>query len=336
MNNNLDARLRRGSVISLSLVAIGGAVLSYASLYRAAVPTFGPYLATGFPFLTDALILGATLRFIVGSRNGTSTRHGWRLVAHSAVIGTVTLNAFASPSLADIPWHIAAPLAWSVLVELSGREMVGEYRRTSVTHSDRIPVRLWIAAPFESVRTALLMARLAEKSAVAARVSVGVHDATRQALRMTVADRRSRAVVRRQIRAGIVHPSTVVNAIGWDREESVSARDVLRSVLTNAMCDPALYSRPDTEIKAIESIELTSSGEPSAVRSVDLTSSNEINEGINYRFGEKRTAFRAALARCGGDVSAAIDLSRSEGIEISTGYAYQVSREVGKRSENVA
>ncbi len=37
---------------------------------QAAQPTFGPYLAGGFPLLVDLLILGASLQYVAGAKIG--------------------------------------------------------------------------------------------------------------------------------------------------------------------------------------------------------------------------------------------------------------------------
>lgn len=322
-----DARLRRASTLVLSLVAIGGAVLSYSTLYHAAVPTFGAYLAAPFPLLTDALILGSTLRFIIGARQGQA-RNGWRVTSHAAVIGTVTLNAMASPSLVAVPWHIAAPLAWSVLVELSGRDVLGEYQASvrSVARSERIPARLWVAAPVASVRTALLMARLGERSAVAARVSIAVHDASRQALRMALPDdRRTRAVIRRQLRSGVLRPERVVSAIGWTSGEAVSADAVLRTVLTDVMGSPSVYSEPVVKRSVKHSAAPVKRRVAQGAR-LTLLPSDQSGDGP---WPDKRRAVLDAINATDGTPKAVIEWLSLRNVSVSKRYVHTVKREAG-------
>ena len=329
MNTN-DRRLRSASIGVLSLVAIGGAALSYSSLYRAAVPTFGPYLAALFPLLTDALILGATLRFIVGAKQGQA-RNGWRWTSHAAVTGTVVLNAMAAPTLATVPWHIAAPLAWSVLVELSGRDVLGEHQAIrSVPRGERIPVRLWVAAPVASVRTALLMARLGERSAVAARVSIAVHDASRQALRMALPDdRRTRAVIRRQLRSGVLRPERVVSAIGWTSGEAVSADAVLRTVLTDVMGSPSVYSEPVVKRSVKRTVQHSAApAKRSAAQGAQLTllSSDQSGDGP---WPDKRSAVLDAINATDGTPKAVIEWLSLREVSVSKRYVHTVKREAG-------
>src|SRR3954452_2902998 len=102
------ARLRLWARIVLVPVGVIGAALSFASIYEAALPSYGPVLAAGFPFLVDFLILGVSLQYIAGARVGRP-RMGWRLTAHAGVAGTLLLNAMAAPDLAHLPWHVVAP-----------------------------------------------------------------------------------------------------------------------------------------------------------------------------------------------------------------------------------
>jgi hypothetical protein len=227
------------AIFVLSVPAAAGAVLSYASLYEYARPTFGPVLAAGFPLLVDALVLGASLAYVTGARVGRG-RAGWRMIAHLGVAGTILLNALAAERLEDVALHVTAPIVWSLLVEMTAREVVGEYRATHERPTDRIPLSLWLTAPVESARTFLLMRRLDERSAVRARVLVGAHAAAREALVLTLPGwfaRRARRVLRRQLRSGTLRPSVLMTAIGWgeaSRVVQVSTADALRTALRAA------------------------------------------------------------------------------------------------------
>lgn len=244
----------------LAVVAVIGAVLSYKSLYLYAEPKIGREAALAFPLLVDALVLGASLQYIDGVRKGRPIA-GWRLAAHIGVAGTIFLNFLAADGVwADVPVHVAAPIVWSVLVELTAREVLGDYRAAHDTPADRIPLRLWLSAPLESARTALLMARTGERSAAHARVLLGLHAAARQALRLAVPGiegRRVRRAVVVQLRAGSLDPRDLLDALG-DHDigtDGADHRDVLRAVTRYVLtahppAAPPVKSRPTVKPKA--------------------------------------------------------------------------------------
>lgn len=209
-------RFRRGAVAVLTPVALIGATLSFTSIYAAAAPIYGPVLAAAFPLLVDFLILGTLLMYVAGAKVGRP-RAGWRLTAHAGVAGTLFLNALAARQLQHVPWHVVAPAVWSVLVELTAREVLGEWRATHTTPPDRIPLALWLSAPIESARTRLLMMRTGERSATAARRAVGVHAAARSVMRRALGRRALdvRRTLRRQLRAGSLEPAVILAAVGW-------------------------------------------------------------------------------------------------------------------------
>jgi hypothetical protein len=206
------------AVVILAPVAVIGAALSFRSLYLAATPVFGPNMALGFPLLVDLLILGASLFYVSGAKVG-HPRAGWRLLAHVGVATTLALNAYASINRpGDIPWHITAPAVWSVLVELTSREMLGRWRATHTRPTDRIPRRLWLTAPGESIRTSWRMARTGERSAAVARIDADRCAAARDALARVLPGPRNRRVRRqitRRLWAGSINPEDVLVAIGW-------------------------------------------------------------------------------------------------------------------------
>jgi hypothetical protein len=193
----------------LAAVAGIGAALSYASLYGAAADVFPPVLAAGFPLLVDALILGASLRYVAGARLGRPVP-AWRVTAHAGIAGTIALNALAANTTAAVPWHVVAPAVWAVLVELSARDAIGDWRAEQ-TAVDRIPARLWVTAPVESARTWLHLARLS--AAVGARRDAAVLGAARTALRLSARGRSGRRVrreVARWLRTGALDPAQVL------------------------------------------------------------------------------------------------------------------------------
>ncbi len=253
-------RLSMWARVVLVPVAVIGAVLSYQSLYKAAQPTFGPYLAGGFPLLVDLLILGASLQYVAGAKIGRPMT-GWRLTAHCGVIGTLVLNALAARELHEVPWHITAPAVWAVLVELTGKQVLGQWRASQHAPAESIAPSLWLSSPIESFRTRLLMARTGERDAAGARISVGTAAAAREALNLSLPRRSSarrdarrvRRVVNRQLRAGSLPPQAVMEAVGWtspDQRPDRSPESILRAVVQTIL-------RPETPLPAepIETLE---------------------------------------------------------------------------------
>jgi hypothetical protein len=59
------------------------------------------------------------------------------------VVGTLTLNALAAEHLDDVPWHIAAPAVWAVLVELTAQQVRGDWSANHTARADSIPLSLW-------------------------------------------------------------------------------------------------------------------------------------------------------------------------------------------------
>jgi hypothetical protein len=239
-------RLSMWARVVLVPVAVIGAVLSYQSLYKAAQPTFGPYLAGGFPLLVDLLILGASLQYVAGAKIGRPMT-GWRLTAHCGVAGTLVLNALAARELGEVPWHVTAPAVWAVLVELTGKQVLGQWRATHQGPAASIAPSLWMSSPLESFRTRLLMARTGANDAHEARISVGTAAAAREALNLSLPRRSSprrdarrvRRVVNRQLRAGSLPPQAVMEAVGWTSTDEASTRSpevilraVVRTILT--------------------------------------------------------------------------------------------------------
>nr|WP_269326550.1 DUF2637 domain-containing protein [Kineosporia mesophila] len=236
-------------------VAVIGAVLSYQSLYKAALPTFGPYLAAGFPLLVDLLILGASLQYVAGAKIGRPMT-GWRLTAHCGVAGTLVLNALAARELGEVPWHVTAPAVWAVLVELTGKQVLGQWKAVHHGPAASIAPSLWLSAPVESVRTRLLMARTGVADAHQARIGVGTAAAAREALNLSLPRRvsprkdakRVRRVVNRQLRAGSLPPSAVLDAVGWTNPEKLpdrSPESILRAVVQTILRGPGHHEMED-------------------------------------------------------------------------------------------
>lgn len=237
-----QARILRAWALTVLIpVAVIGAALSFQSLYRAAEPVFGARLALGFPLLVDFLILGASLQYVAGAKTGRP-RAGWRWTAHAGVAGTLLLNAMAAHTVREVPWHVTAPAVWSVLVELTAREVLGQWRAIHAPLGDRIPLRLWLTAPIESTRTWLRIARRVEGEQAQARLDVGVHAAAVEALKIAIPQRRARRVRRilqRQLRAGSLPPAAILGPLGWidtvDALTEVTPHAVLRAALRDTL-----------------------------------------------------------------------------------------------------
>jgi hypothetical protein len=290
----LVRRLRIAAHVVLAVVAVIGAALSYTSLQAAAADVFHQSpLAYGFPLLVDALILGASLQYVAGSRDHTPGRTGWRATAHAGIAATLLLNALAAfapdgGGAAAVPWHITAPAVWAVLVELYARTAAGHWRTEHVGIGLTIPLRLWITAPVESARTWLRQARLT--AAVTARYDVGRHAAALEALRLTLPGRpgrRVRTVLRRQLRAGSLTADNVLTACGWNHcATDPVPRDpqqVLRTALTSdleARTVPAarVHSVPAVVLGCAEPTEYTSIRLPAPM----YPERDEYTEGAGY------------------------------------------------------
>ena len=227
----------------LALPAIAGAVLSWKGLYDAAEDVFGRDLAVIFPLLVDTLIAGASLRWVASVRAGHPIG-GWRSLTHAGVVATVGLNAYASPTLGDVPWHVAAPLVWSALVELVARDAAGRRQVEDGDNHETITLRLWLTAPIESFRAWIGLARAAERKAFAVR---SVHTRRRAAvdyLRRHVSDRSARRLLVRHLEDGSLTPAALVDsidaeldrieAIGSDRIEGIDVDSIVRAALRSA------------------------------------------------------------------------------------------------------
>jgi hypothetical protein len=236
-------------------VAVIGAVLSFQSLYQAAVPTFGEYLAGGFPLLVDLLILGASLQYVAGAKIGRPMA-GWRLTAHAGVAGTLVLNALAAKELGEVPWHITAPAVWAVLVELTAKQVLGEWKATHTARADTISLPLWMTAPFESTRTRLLMFRTGITDAHQARIAVGVNAAAREALRLALPKRnarRVRRIINRQLRAGSLTPVAILRPLGWTQGGVILSNprpDVILQAVLQEVLDPGAPPRATLDAPA--------------------------------------------------------------------------------------
>jgi uncharacterized protein DUF2637 len=237
-------RLRLWARLVLIPVALIGAALSFRGLYAGAKPTFGTYLALGFPALVDLLILGSCLAYVAGAKVGRAMP-GWKRTAYLGVAGTLLLNALAATHWADVPWHITAPAVWAALVELTAAQVLGDYDATQPARAGRIGLTLWITAPRESLRTRLLMIRTGIRDTIDARTALGVHAASRQALLLALPGRdarKTRRIINQLIHQGSLDPTAIMAPLGWGQTASGNAQSpeaFLRDILTRVLAPPA-------------------------------------------------------------------------------------------------
>ena len=241
-SQNRQSRTRwlwAAAVLVLCPVAGIGAALSFHALHQAAVPIFGRHLAYGFPVLVDMLILGSTLAYLAGATTGRALP-GWRWTAHGGALSTLLLNALTASSGGTIPWHITPALVWSVLVEMTARQVTAHWQAPHTATGEPIPVRLWISSPVDAVRTWLQMARTGERSHRQARADLALRAAAEQALRTAMPQHRQRGtrqLIRKQLRAGALDSATLLQFLHDQDEGSTqqpAAAVVIQTFLTAA------------------------------------------------------------------------------------------------------
>jgi hypothetical protein len=223
-------------------VAAIGALLSFQSLHEAATPVFGP-LAVGFPLLVDMLILGSTLAFLRGAIGGRPLP-GWRWTAHGGVSGTLLLNALAAETPTAIAWHITPALVWSVLVEMTARQVLDH---PSPHHdSQQIPRRIWLTNPRHAAAIWLHMARTGHHDHRQARTDLAIRAAARLALTTALPrrrQRRARRLILRQLRDGVLDPTHLLNHL---HGRDITRADGPTTVVIQAFLDdlPTIRTRP--------------------------------------------------------------------------------------------
>jgi hypothetical protein len=226
-------------------VAVLGAVLSFHSLSKWALPMYGKGWNYVVPFVIDFVIVSASLKFIAGAKKGQVVP-GWRVMAHAGVAATLIFNAQAARDWTQVLGMDWPPLVWSIYVELTAAELIGEWRERHAVRRrrirDKIPLRLWLTAPVESARVWLRMERRLDGEQADARLEVGIYAAALAALDDALPNRggrRVRGIIRRQLRAGSLQPHDILIPLGWHTDEPALAvtepRTVLRAVLRQAL-----------------------------------------------------------------------------------------------------
>jgi hypothetical protein len=313
-----------GRVLSgLLLVGIGaaGLVNSWGAMYAAALShTRGTRLgsvqvmgtsislaAATLPAVIDLLIAAASMRYLIGVRRRIPVA-GWRVTAHTAIAASVLMNAAAAQRPSDWAWHVVAPLSLSVVIELFVRELLGtlgEVRREGRT--DRIPLRLWITAPAESVRTWLMIARRVTGVQATARAETGQRRAAMLLVRIVLPGR-EHAATRRTLatltRTGALTPSAVAVLVSGHRADP-------SGILPAALDQVASGIRPDVRPEpvrpaaepvrpAAEPVRFEASALTPDVRTSGLSLSGRTPdvrpEPVRTVNGSDRAAVRTALA----------------------------------------
>ena len=237
------------SGVVLAPVAGISATLSFQSLHEAALPIFGT-LAVGFPLLADTLILGSTVAYLAGAVVGRPLS-GWRWTAHAGVVATLVLNSLAASSAATIPWHITPGLVWSILVEMTARQVTGHWKNQHASSPAAIPTRLWVSNPAETTRTWVQMARTGERCHRQARADLAVQAAAVLALKTAMPRRNqrdARHLIRRQLRAGALSPGDLLGFLQTRDRENLTGDHV--AIAVQASLVGALVSAEDDSIPA--------------------------------------------------------------------------------------
>jgi hypothetical protein len=245
----------RLAALGLVLVATIGGVLSYTSVRAAAVPMFGPVLASLYPVMVDAGIGAASLYYLHTVRAGRPVP-GYRLLTHVLVVATIALNAATASTPRELLFHLVPPALFSTLVELRARQALGEFQAFAGSRGDRIPLRLWLTAPAPTLREWLWAARAGIRFHTGARSAHGQYLAACEVLRLSVPGRegrRARAVLRRQLRSGALSPRTLIETMGLPTGERTGPQAALRSALlavlegqTAAIVEPRPAGPPDS------------------------------------------------------------------------------------------
>ena len=248
-----------GGTAVLVLVGVVGAALSYDNLRREAANHMPEVAAWGMPLLVDTLILGCTMRYVSGIRQGRYVP-GHRWTAHIGIGATIILNGLASNTPGGWPWHIAAPVAWAVVLELLAKDALGEYRAAHGRTTDRIPARLWFTDPLWCWRASVHMGRTGTETYTDAMTEVGHIDAAVQALRLAVPLTGTgprgfatalavRRTLRHHLRRRTLSPERVIEATRTGDDARPGARAVLAHVLGDILAPraprPARRARVD-------------------------------------------------------------------------------------------
>lgn len=225
--------------VPLAVGAVAGLALSYSNVVDVVTPIVGDEtLARVFPLTWDVILAGAALAYLATAFMG-KPRQMWRVISQCGAVGTLLVNGTAAHDWPSLVVHLSGPAAWAALVEAAASQLRGGGDNAPAL-GESIPLRLWVTAPVESARTWLRIARRVSGEQAAARLDVGVHQAAVEALRLTLpgrANKPTRRILERQLRAGTLAPQAVLAACGWLGEPKGAdpGQRVLRAALGAAL-----------------------------------------------------------------------------------------------------
>jgi hypothetical protein len=242
-------------------VTVLGAVHSYDAVRRGAEGVFGPGLmADTFPLLADGVIAGATFRYVSLLRRGRYVR-GWRLLAHTGIGATVYLNAAVAATFGQVPWHVVAPVGFSVLIELWAKEAIGELQELTGARREAIPLWLWISDPRLARRARMQLARTSGTSFRDAVREVHRVDVALQVLALALPgedkpERTTRARLARWIRHGVLPTSSVLEVAGLsdpdlDPSSLPPAECLLRATFAEVLSSPGAGALPTAPVAPV-------------------------------------------------------------------------------------
>lgn len=261
-----DRRLTRGEVLSFPFLAVPGlaaGALSWRGQYEKALEVFPQAFAAMVPVAVDGMIVGCGVRWVSLVRAGKPA-HGWRATTHLFVAITILLNGLAAHTPGSVPWHLAAPAAVSLLVELIGRDAARRHREEVGGDEDRISFRMWVTDPVGSARAWVGIARSRERAAFAERSRYAKRRATIDYLGHAVPGKEhagARSLLVRHLEDGSLTDRALVDSIdaeldriestGSDRIEPDRVDRIVRAALRAAAV--GRVDRPEPESTPIES-----------------------------------------------------------------------------------
>jgi len=329
--------------VGLGVIAAVSAVMSFTSVATWAGQAWPSesWMGYGVPVLTDALILVASLKVLIAVRAGLASA-GWRFTAHLMIVGTVVINAQAATAPRFALVHVLAPVVWSIVVELTVRDAIGERHAAETGPSGRIPARLWLTEPIASARVAWHMARRGVRVVEDARLAVAQVRAARAALRIAERSGRVRRAVLAQVRAGSLAPGEVLApALGSGRTISPVMRVMLEAVLRGpavpgsapvveaapaamapAPVVPALPVEAAPASRPLAAVDTPAEGLPvSPAARPHLVPSPALSAGQT-----KAALLLGALDETHGQVPAAMALLADRGVQVGKSVAYEAAR----------
>ena len=311
--------------VPLAVGAVAGLALSYSNVVDVVTPIVGDQgLARVFPLTWDVILAGAALAYLATAFMG-KPRQMWRVISQCGAVGTVLVNATAAHDWPSLVVHLSGPIAWAVLVEAAASQLRGGGASQPAALGESVPLRLWLTAPVESARTWLRLARRVEGEQAAARLEVGAYAAAVEALRLTLpgrANKPTRGILRRQLRAGSLPPRAVLAACGWldpdqpTSKETDPAQRILRAALGSALgpSPDVAGDQPDPDALVEVSVEVVSGAdsrpvpEPAAPQ-IEPQRSGSSGVWRNYA-GDRMTTIRNYAGDV-VDIPAAADLEKA-------------------------